>query len=487
MGIETSIQKSQSQTYSVIERDRNKLEKLATILSQDLDFHSQDSGYASHNFHSFPAKFPPQLPRKFINEFTVQGDVVLDPMMGSGTTVLEAYLSGRKGIGFDIDPLALLLTRAKTTPLNVKLVTEVGKSILKKAQRAALERRDELLVELKKRWDGKTKDFIDYWFAEETQIDLLALIREIEKIEDKKLRTFFELSFSAIIITKSGGVSLSFDLAHTRPHRAKVVFGTSGEILTGNDLMRSDSHRVKLLTKKLRSPFKEFEKRIEINSRGLLVSKTERIQPYLDVLLEFEPERIEPIVELGNAQDIHLADESVDLIVTSPPYASNAIDYMRAHKFSLVWLGYPIDDLGKKRKDYIGGEEVTGFDYVNLPRGAQQNVSEIFNLDARKGRVLHRYFTEMTCTLKEMYRVLRPGRIAIVVVGNTNLRGKNTETQNCLAEIGQSIGFQTTMIGTRNLDRNRRMMPAGSIRDLKSQIQQRMHEEYVIGFFKSEA
>ena len=68
--------------------EKSYREKLVDLLSQDLDFHGQDSGYASHNFHSFPAKFPPQLPRKFIEALTAPGDVVLDPMMGSGTTVL---------------------------------------------------------------------------------------------------------------------------------------------------------------------------------------------------------------------------------------------------------------------------------------------------------------------------------------------------------------------------------------------------------------
>ena len=62
-----------------------------------------------------------------------------------------------------------------------------------------------------------------------------------------------------------------------------------------------------------------------------------------------------------------LEDASVDLIITSPPYASNAIDYMRAHKFSLVWLGYPIDNLSKKRKEYIGGEMLKDVSYEKLP------------------------------------------------------------------------------------------------------------------------
>jgi len=81
--------------------EKSYRERLVDLLSQDLDFHGRDSGYASDNFHSFPAKFPPQLPRKFIEALTAPGDVVLDPMMGSGTTVLEAFLSGRRGVGVE--------------------------------------------------------------------------------------------------------------------------------------------------------------------------------------------------------------------------------------------------------------------------------------------------------------------------------------------------------------------------------------------------
>ena len=59
--------------------DQTYLERMGDLLSQNFDFHSQDSSYASHNFHAFPAKFPPQLPQKFIQELTGPGDAVLDP------------------------------------------------------------------------------------------------------------------------------------------------------------------------------------------------------------------------------------------------------------------------------------------------------------------------------------------------------------------------------------------------------------------------
>ena len=108
----------------------------------------------------------------------------------------------------------------------------------------------------------------------------------------------------------------------------------------------------------------------------------------------------------------------------------------------------------------------------------------IAGLDVKKGRVLHRYYSEMTRVLREMYRVLRPGKAAIVVVGSSTMRGKDTETGECLADIGRAIGFEVPKIGVRHLDRNRRMMPVGSKLDLDSQIQQRMHKEAVIGFYK---
>lgn len=106
---------------------------LEGLLSQDLNFHSETGTYASHDFHPFPAKFPPQLPHKFITALTSPGEIVLDPMMESGTTVLEAFLCGRQGIGIDIDPLALKISSVKATPLNVKHVLEMGHEILKRA------------------------------------------------------------------------------------------------------------------------------------------------------------------------------------------------------------------------------------------------------------------------------------------------------------------------------------------------------------------
>ena len=74
----------------------SKRERLATLLQSELNFHGANGNYASHHFHAFAARFPPQLPRVFVRELTAPGDVVLDPMMGSGTAIVEALLEGRQ-------------------------------------------------------------------------------------------------------------------------------------------------------------------------------------------------------------------------------------------------------------------------------------------------------------------------------------------------------------------------------------------------------
>ncbi len=444
-------------------------ERLVEVLSQDLDFHDQESSYASHNFHSFPAKFPPQLPQKFIQALTKPGDVVLDPMVGSGTTIVEAFLSGRQAIGFDIDPLALKLARVKVTPLPLAQVVHCGNKIVENASRALDEDKNSIDEELAQAWDENTHKFIDYWFAAETQRELWALRREIRRVEDVPIRAFFELAFSSIIITKSGGVSLAFDLAHTRPHRAKKVLSMDGRVVVQAEEEGLSAERLKVLTKRLRPAVGEFAKRVQKNLEGIPT----------------QPENAYSAqVTAGNAQNLPIPESYVNLIVTSPPYAANAIDYMRAHKFSLAWLGHPINDLSQIRGEYIGGESTNSFAFEELPVYTQNKVNSLAEKDEKKGRVLHRYYSEMTRTLREMYRVLKPDSAAIVVVGTSIIRGVDTETQNCLAEIGETMGFQAPKIGIRQLDRNRRMMPAGAKINRHSQIQQRMHEEYVIGFYK---
>jgi len=285
---------------------------LHQLLEADLDFHGQDSSYASHNFHAFAAKFPPQLPRYFIDHLTVPGEIVLDPMMGSGTTIAEAILARRKAIGCDLDSLALHVSQVKTTPLDANRLLEASGKLRRRIYEL-LTQKTAPAEALERRFDVSTRKFLDYWFLEITQRELMAILLGIEAESQEEIRRFFTLAFSSIIITKSGGVSLARDLAHSRPHLDKE--------------------------KVPRSALEQFDRRLRKNIEGIAG------------LSDIQEERW---LIHGDARSLPLRSQTVHLIVTSPPYA-NAIDYMRAHSHAWDRCANPSVPCRNRRLSWLSG------------------------------------------------------------------------------------------------------------------------------------
>jgi DNA modification methylase len=417
---------------------------LQRILESNLDFDVKGINVdPRHSWHPFPAKYPPGLPRIFINTLTNENQIVLDPMMGSCTTLIESENLKRQSFGFDIDPLSLIVGTAKLQNYNQESVYNTGIYILKSSIKKFETESTYLEYQLNNRFDDETKKFLDYWFLKQTQLELLSLIIEIEKIKDNALISFFKMIFSSIIISKSGGVTLGRDLAHTRPHRV-------------NDKIP-------------KSAFTEFQK---------------KINKVISTLTYSDNFSTRVVLQSSNAKQLPLPSNSIDLIVTSPPYANNAIDYMRAHKFSLVWFGHKISELKIIRRDYVGSENFSENYVVDLPLYATTIINKLKAVDLAKGKSLQRYYSEMKNVLEELYRVLKPNSACVVIVATSVLKGIDVETHVCLSEIGKKIGLELVGIGERNINRDKRMLPTSRDKN-DSQIELRMHKEHVIGFFKS--
>jgi tRNA G10 N-methylase Trm11 len=119
----------------------------------------------------------------------------------------------------------------------------------------------------------------------------------------------------------------------------------------------------------------------------------------------------------GDARNLPLESESIDLVITSPPYL-NAIDYMRGHKLSLVWMGHRIETLRKIRSESVGAE----------CGGASASENEITNIVHEMGRVqrlperfqkmIRRYVKDMNAVMSEISRVLVPKGLAVMVMGD---------------------------------------------------------------------
>ena len=130
---------------------------LSLLKNKDWDFNKVDTKRMTHGIHKYPARMVPQMTTELIETFSKKGDVLLDPFMGSGTVITEAYVLGRKAIGNDLNPLARLISNVRTTTIKPERLQEIRK----------------FLVNNFKRYDGRKKIKIDenlleaninYWF-----------------------------------------------------------------------------------------------------------------------------------------------------------------------------------------------------------------------------------------------------------------------------------------------------------------------------------
>lgn len=418
---------------------------LEVLLQTDLGFHNSALDQSPHSIHAFAAKFPPQLPRFFIEALTSEGDVILDPMVGSGTTLVEAVTMRRRAIGIDRDPLAVLLSRVKTIEYDLNVAGQRAEAALQRAEALLLRPANMTVLEsFKSRMTPSTTRFLDYWFWPDTQLELAALAISIAQEQDPSLRDLLRVVFSSLIVTKSGGVSRARDLAHSRPHLVE--------------------------TKRPKPVLPTFARR---------AAKTVR------ALANHSAGRESAVTLHGDARALPIRSSRVNLIVTSPPYA-NAIDYVRAHKFSLVWFGVPIERLSDLRGQYIGNERLGAKQVVSplVPQDVTRFVSQVAERDPHKAGVLRNYFLDMNAAVSEMHRVLIPGGVAVLVIGPSLVRDILVNTHVHIASLMEQRGFNVCSPAERALDRNRRLMPVSNVTSSRG-IEKRIHREYVVAGVKS--
>lgn len=152
---------------------------------------SRKLGYLTHDFFRFFGKFPPPVAERFIREYGTDGEgPIVDPMVGSGTTLVEALRAGCPSIGLDVNPLFVLLSRVKTTYVDSTTILE------------RLKRFDEFTSRSKRRDDRyiPRDKHLDHWFFPETQ-EQLATIRGFIESEtgSDSVRDLFKVSLAGII------------------------------------------------------------------------------------------------------------------------------------------------------------------------------------------------------------------------------------------------------------------------------------------------
>jgi DNA modification methylase len=380
--------------------------------NQHLLIISRNQSWLTHGFHKYPAKFFPELPRWAIRRYSRPGELVLDPMAGSGTVNVEALLSGRPSHAVDVDPFARLLARVKTTRLDERR--------LDRAYRALLD----ALAELEAGGDQARADamahvpqfpYRDTWFRGFI-LEELGMIRQ---------------AISCVAVA-AGGAQPAAYVDFFRICVSSIV----------REVSNADNNCTRTVVRK------RLNKRIVPGMALRLFRKVAAVN--VDRMREFielcPPNVPVHIPESADARDLPVPAGSVDLAVTSPPYI-NAVDYPRTHQLEMYLLDLtpPGRPLAEAKRQHIGTEVVRAADYRHLHRYGHPpldaQVAALYRTDPRRAYVVYRYFMDMERNLREVRRVLRSGARYVVVVGNNMIRGQEVPTHEYLMAVGERVGF----------------------------------------------
>lgn len=395
--------------------------------------------------HPFPARMAPSIVWGHISRFArdTKRDIlrVLDPMAGSGTTIATARMMGHEAIGFDTDPLAITIAQTWASDLDQPRLLSTAAKLLKVAtQRAG---RVTLRGAYPDGADEETKAFIRYWFDNKARVQLTVLASLIREETRKDIRQALWCGLSRTIIVKSHGVSRAMDVAHSRPHRVYDV----APVL----------------------PFDAFlESVIRIAGRAPFVDGQPLPRAY---------------VRRGDARRLPLESDSVDLVITSPPYL-NAIDYLRGHRLALVWMGHNVSHLRRLRSTNVGTEVAAKEDVAQRIQRIAEGMTRGAALQANELGMLHRFVSDMDASLSEIARVLQSGGRAVLVVGDSTVGGTFIENSYGVRELAKAAGLRHRSTRRRPLEPNRRYLPPPTSSSGGGQLQARMREEVIIAFDK---
>jgi SAM-dependent methyltransferase len=345
----------------------------------------------------------PEIALAKIDLLTKPGATVLDPMCGSGTVVRLAAQHQRIGIGVDIDPLAVRITRTACHPAWAENLEARAEAVLARAGRLSGKLPDWIAS------DPETREFVEYWFASEQAEDLSRLARALTNAprRDDPLR----VAFSRMIVTKERGASLARDTSHSRPHKVTET----------NDY----------------DVFTEFVK----SARKLAT------------LTDGEAIKYRPKIRKDDARTLgFLSAGSVDLCVTSPPYL-NAIDYLRGHKMSLVWMGWTASAIRELRGESVGVERGIANVSSAISAIAEAAVPRMNDLPARRQGMVLRFTHDMDRLARSLARVVTQGGHLVMVVADSQLKGVPISNAAICAGAATNNGF-------RLLTRDERVLPA---------------------------
>lgn len=376
----------------------------------------------THFIHAYPAKLLQQIPYFFLNNdiFSKEGDTILDTFCGTGTVLLEASISNRNAIGVDVNPLASLIAKTKTSKQSI----------------TSLENKLKDIQQLFKEYQSSKKKFyipnitnINHWYSKQTIRKLSKIKHIVDNIEETEIKNFFQVIFSICCRKYS----------YSDPRISVPVRINEEKFPEGHSLREAATKHLNFIKKN-----EIYEFFIEQSKKNI-----SRLKNYQNSTMVNTNEVSIYNTDIKSINESVIPNDTLQMILTSPPYVS-AQKYIRASSLSLQWLELHDDNLASLDKQSIGREHFSPSVYKQLHVTGFNNIDDILLKIYKKNKlrayITYTYLIEMQQTLQKSFKLLKSNGYFVMVIGNNTIAGYEFLTYKYLIEIAESIGFKTELV-----------------------------------------
>ena len=402
------------------------------------DFRKVNTKNTTHCFHTYPAMMIPQIAEKLLTKYGHESQTLFDPYCGTGTSLVEANIKDINAIGTDLNPLARLIAKAKTTELDIQILD----LYLKDFNDFAFQFRFGVQTNNSSIVLPKFKN-IDFWFNETAQQKLSIIKSFIDKIQHNDIKQFFLTAFSETIressLTKKG----EFKLVRM-PQEKREVF-------------KPDSFGI-------------FLSKLSRNKHGLVA--------FSKIKLNGATSKVKDFNTVDGIPNSIIENESIDIVVTSPPYGDSrtTVAYGQYSRLSNQWMG--IEDANQLDNKLMGGNKTTD-KKINLSPVLNQTVEKIAKQDEKRAKEVLSFFVDYKNSIDNVSQKIKVNKYACYVVGNRTVRGVQIPMDEITKDFYESNGFTHKETIIRNIP-NKRMPSKNSPSNVRGKKSSTMKQEYIV-------
>jgi len=416
------------------EREKASDHKLQRRIDYSWDFNGAKTKPYTHGLHTYPAMFIPQVARRLLLTYSKKGDTVCDIFCGSGTALIESKVLSRNSYGIDLNPLAVFLAKVKTTPINQKILSREYIKLLTSIDKIKSDKIEK----------PKFKN-LEFWFKDKVIIELAKIKKTIKEVKDKKIQDFFLVAFSETVRKVSNTKNGEFKLVRIKKE----------------ELDKFNPNVLKI-----------FKQKAESNIKGME-------EFYRDV-----DKNVWTKIILGDSsKDNGIKENSVDCIITSPPYGDSrtTVAYGQFSRLSSQWIDIfeDPDNASGVDNELLGGRAVKELTHSLDSSYLLESLKKISNKDEKRAKDVLSFYIGLNSCLKKAYKILKPKKYSCIVIGNRLVKQVRIPTDFIIAELAQKIGFTCEDIFVRNIP-GKRMPIKNSPTNIAGELEETMTKESIV-------